>query len=128
MLIKKAWGQEKLVRKDVLFCVCGSNEHQIVFTLYNWGEGELEKYLEEEPAENLSCDISIYLQDQPFWKRVRTAIRYIFGYKCRYGSWDVIQMDYETAGNLVKGLEQYRELVRKYTKLQEVRRLDIEDY
>ena len=55
-------------------CSCGSTEHTIRFTI-DKGDKELHT--------------DIYLnQWRPFWKRVWVGIRYIFGYKCKYGEWD----------------------------------------
>ena len=67
-------------------CACGSDEHTIRFTL---NKAEKEVYL------------SVFLnQYRPWWKRVYVAIRYIFGYKCRYGHWDNWLMDENDAVRL----------------------------
>jgi hypothetical protein len=38
------------------------------------------------------------------FKRILTAIKYIFGYKSRYGSWDCVVLDEKTQKELVKFL------------------------
>jgi hypothetical protein len=123
-----SWGKGKMVREELFLCNCMSPEHQMIFSLYDWGAGVQERFLEDDPAENITCTLSIYLQDKSFWRRVWTAIRYVFGYRSKYGNWDCISIDYETAGRMIKGMEQYQELVRKYTKLYEAKKFDVEDY
>jgi hypothetical protein len=34
----------------------------------------------------------VYLPDKPWYKRIWLAIKYVFGYKCRYGFWDCTVM------------------------------------
>ena len=55
-------------------CVCGSSEHTLRFIL---NEDEKEMYT------------SIFLnQYRNIFKRIWVALKYILGYKCRYGHWD----------------------------------------
>ncbi len=55
-------------------CRCGSTEHTIRFTL---------------DKEDNELHTDIYLnQWRPLWKRIWVGIKYIFGYKCKYGDWD----------------------------------------
>jgi len=55
-------------------CKCGSTEHTLRFT---FDKGNKELYTD------------IYLnQWRPLWKRILVGIKYIFGYKCKYGEWD----------------------------------------
>lgn len=58
---------------DILICECSSMEHQIVVS-YN------------EDDNIVYC--LIYLNNFPFWKRLRAGIKYIFGYKCKYGNFE----------------------------------------
>ena len=60
-------------RAEILVCECSSREHQIV--------------IEYEPEDNLVY-CSIHLTNNGFFSRFKTAIKYLFGYKCRYGHWD----------------------------------------
>lgn len=55
-------------------CECQSDEHTLRFML------------DTEENELLA---SIFLNDyRSFWKRFVTAVKYLFGYKCKYGHWD----------------------------------------
>jgi len=55
-------------------CDCGADEHTLRFTL-------------DLPEREIY--ISMFLQaDYRWYKRTWIAIKYIFGYKCKYGHWD----------------------------------------
>jgi len=77
-------------------CDCGSDEHTLRFTI---------------DADEDIIYTSVFLnQWRPWWKRVWIAIKYIFGYKCKYGHWDVTSMSYEQVEQLKKCLLKYYEL------------------
>ncbi len=60
-------------------CICGSLDHQLVMS---WDPSE------DEPQWQMLY-IEIYLVSyQSFFQRLWRAVRYVFGYKCRYGNWD----------------------------------------
>lgn len=49
---------------------------------------------------------SVFLNDYPgFWERVKRGIRYIFGYKCKYGQFDVFMLSKSEARKLVDFLQ-----------------------
>jgi len=55
-------------------CACYSDEHVLKF-VYDRREKEIYA--------------TMFMSDWPQWyKRVWVAIKYIFGYKCKYGHWD----------------------------------------
>lgn len=54
---------------QILVCDCNSTEHQIV--IY-WDE------------EDKCAYCKIHLTNYSFWKR----LKYLFGYKCKFGAWD----------------------------------------
>ena len=62
----------------VLLCDCGSAEHQILIHM-DKDDGYREVIL--------SPHLVTY---RNIFKRIKVAVRYIFGYKCKYGSWDSI--------------------------------------
>ena len=63
--------------KNIMVCECSSVEHQIVFS----------KIYSNDEDKQIYCHI--YLTDYPsFFKRILIGIKYIFGYKCKYGHWD----------------------------------------
>jgi hypothetical protein len=58
---------------EILICDCESTEHQIVLH-------------EDEKDKVIYCHI--HLIKYGFIKRLIKGIKYIFGYKCKYGEWD----------------------------------------
>lgn len=62
--------------KGILTCKCSSAEHTLLF-------------------ESMDGDIyvSMFLSELPLFKRIILAIKYIFGYKCRYGHYEEIILD-----------------------------------
>ena len=70
-------------------CVCGSEEHTLVFTLCVGDIEEKEIYT------------SVFLnQYRGFFGRLWVAIKYLFGYKCRFGHWDTFILRNEDAVRL----------------------------
>lgn len=61
------------IEEEILICECNSVEHQIVF-----------RYDEEDNY--VYC--SMHLAKYNFFKRLVNGIRYIFGYRCRYGDFE----------------------------------------
>lgn len=59
------------MEREVLICDCHSAEHQVIF---NYDEEDDDIY------------IHIHLHNPSFWSR----LKYLFGYKSRYGAWDEI--------------------------------------
>lgn len=71
-------------------CTCGASEHTLRFT-YSEGDGMFPSTLYTE----------IYLHNyKRFWKRLWYGIKYIFGYKCKYGAWDVWELRAEDVPRL----------------------------
>lgn len=58
---------------NLFVCACYNVEHQIIFT-YNpeWDE----------------IYVSVYLRPDNFFKRIKNAVKYIFGHRSRYGDFD----------------------------------------
>ena len=65
--------QELNLTNEILICKCDNVEHQLVF---RWFADEEMVYM------------TTHLYKLPFWKRLWHGIKYIFGYKCRYGDFD----------------------------------------
>lgn len=69
-------------------CGCGADEHTLRFTM-------------DKGPEDPGIYTSIYLnQYRPWWVRVGGGLKYIFGYKCKYGHWDCWLMRDEDAKRL----------------------------
>ena len=80
-------------------CACLSEEHTLRFDLWDWTPEPPELYL------------SVFLnQWRPWYGRLWVAIKYLFGYKCRYGHWDNTIIRVEDAPRLQQLLGRYVEL------------------
>lgn len=92
-----SFGDEHLFVK----CSCSHPEHQlhIHYNRWNYPESELE---DEEMS------ISIFLQEKPFFKRLVAGVKYIFGYKSKYGHFGEICIDKETAKEIKEFMEKYK--------------------
>lgn len=74
-------------------CRCYTEEHTLRFTL---DKKDHEIYT------------SVFLNDwMPLYKKIWTAIKYVFGYKCRYGHWDCWIMQAEDAKRLRDMLDDF---------------------
>ena len=71
-------------------CQCNSDEHTLRFIL---DKDDKEIYTH------------VFLHQYSFITRVHIAIRYIFGYKCKYGHWDSFLLKPEDAKRLIDMLE-----------------------
>lgn len=70
--------------KEVFICECSSTEHQLVMC-YIPGDDECDSDM---------LQFQMHLQPTyGFWKRTWAAIRYIFGYRSRFGNWDDFLVD-----------------------------------
>lgn len=71
------------MKRDVIFCSCGSAEHQLLI----WHDDEFSgEYREVGLQPHL-------VTHQNIFKRIFVAIRYVLGYRSRYGHWDSIIVD-----------------------------------
>jgi hypothetical protein len=97
---------------DILICECGSTEHSMVLRLWDFGlDGSL---WEEDPDSNVSLTLEVFLLDSTFWKRLKKGLKYIFGYKSRYGHFDSLEVSYNDAQKIIDRMIQYRQKVEEY--------------
>jgi len=87
----------KPVLPAVLICDCSSREHQII--------------IEHNNEDNLTY-CHIHLVKHGFWRRLKAGLKYIFGYKCRYGEWDEFILKPEHANQL----RELSELLSKHSR------------
>jgi hypothetical protein len=75
--------------EDKLFiCVCQSPEHQII--------------IRKDPFDEKLVYVSIHLSEYPWYIRVLKGIKYIFGFKTKYGHFDEIILGQEHVNDLRK--------------------------
>lgn len=68
---------------ELLLCKCSSREHQLIVD-YDFDPNDPCVY------------VSIHLTPLKFWDR----LKYLFGYKCRYGAFEEVVLDYNDADKL----------------------------
>lgn len=78
---------------ELFLCECNSPEHQFIVRYLS---GDKEVY------------VDIHLTKATFWKRVWYAIKYVFGYQCKYGAFDEIILNPDDAERLQKVVDYLR--------------------
>lgn len=79
--------------KEAFFCSCGANEH--FFTLSRFYDNEDDDYVY----------LSVYLHHVKFFSRLIRALKYVFGYKSKYGEFTEICLDKNTQIRVCRLLE-----------------------
>ena len=85
----------------LLECACHSDEHALKFTLYKWDDG---------PEICTSVFLSRY---HNIFGRIWVAIKYVFGYKCKYGHWDCFLLRPKDADRLITILKKYEQMIKE---------------
>jgi hypothetical protein len=78
----------KSIVEEVIVCKCGNTEHQIIFT-----------YFKDEPDVYMSIHL---IPESNIFKRIWNGIKYIFGYKCKYGHFDEVIISTKDIPKLIK--------------------------
>ena len=92
-------------------CACFSPEHALRFDLLDNNDDK------SNNADNVELSTTVFLgQHDSFIQRVWLAIKYIFGYKCRYGHFDCYIMRPEDADRFIELFAQYKIMRSKYSK------------
>lgn len=84
-------------QNEILICQCHDVEHQVIFS-YDNDERSPEVYM------------STHLTTLPFWKRVKYAVKYIFGYQSRYGAFNEIVLKPSDAIKIKKVYEYLKKI------------------
>jgi hypothetical protein len=97
---------KKIIHPDqIVVCDCHSNEHHI----------QLHYWKNNDNCFSREVYISPFLNThRNFFKRVRVAIGYIFGYKCAYGQWDgmvVTKENYHAFKDMIDFLDEKIDIV-----------------
>jgi len=86
-VFKKIKVKENESKSYIIQCHCGSQEHSASIS---WFPDDSEVYLSVNLSDNGS-----------FWKRLKIGIKYIFGYKSRYGMFSEIVLFEEDIKNII---------------------------
>lgn len=71
---------------ELLTCMCESSEHIAIINMDDDG----------------FVSLSVFLCKLPFWQRVLNGLKYIFGYKSKFGDFDEIILTKEDGKKLQK--------------------------
>lgn len=100
----------------VIFCACGEVEHQLIFQIDDLTCGvsndKYEKIVKENDISDLvemNCCVALN-QPASFFQRIVIAIKYIFGYKSRYGHFDSFCIDMENTNKLIEFCGKHKKL------------------
>lgn len=87
--------KEEIHNPDILICECLSSEHQMVFTY---------------DSEDNEIYVDIHLVNyRNFWQRIIPAIKYIFGYKSKYGEFDGLIISNSNKHQILNALDKIKE-------------------
>jgi hypothetical protein len=111
---------DKKLPIELFICDCHSTDHQMIF-IHEYEEeaikDENDKYVLDEKG-NVTytkkypmCYAHVHLVSHSFWSRVKYGIKYIFGYKSRYGAFDEFIFNPEDAPRLQKLVDHLNEQV-----------------
>ena len=78
---------KKTKSPEIFICECHSTDHQMII-LYSEDDGYPMVYSH------------VHLNKRPFWERFNYGIKYIFGYKSRYGAFDEFIFNPDDAARL----------------------------
>ena len=85
------------MEQELYVCDCGDVSHQFIIS---W-------YPDDEDWNDLLY-FQVHLnQSNGFWKRLWDAIKYVFGFKCRFGAFDEILVNKHDAKRLKNSLEKF---------------------
>lgn len=95
--IKKVSGNVSIVR-DSVSCICENDEHQLIFRYF---------INSAEDNETLYCTFHLKPESN-FFKRMLIAIKYIFGYRSKYGEFDEVLLDSDKVEELKNILSSFQ--------------------
>ena len=78
------------MEREFILCDCGCAEHQVLL-----------QYFPDEDDKFKVLYLTIHLVTyMNIFRRLWAALRYVFGYHCRYGHWDEIVVTKKTAAEM----------------------------
>ena len=80
-------------QNELIICKCHNSEHQIIF-----------KYWDDDLHDYVYMDVLIN-PEYKLWRRIKEAIKYIFGYRSKYGMFDEFILDKKDIPKLEKIVE-----------------------
>ena len=88
------------MRRENFLCDCSSMEHQFSLWIDDWDT--------PEHHELLCLEVSL-CQSKPFFTRIWLAVKYIFGYRSKYGMWAEMIIDLKDKERLLNIINRWGE-------------------
>lgn len=82
---------------EVMYCECSSMEHIVCFGFFN-----------DEPE----VYVSVHLTKHGFWERLKYAVKYLFGYQCKYGAFEEVLLgtkQYDKVMEIANHLKEFKD-------------------
>jgi hypothetical protein len=95
---------EAILKVEHFECACYSDEHRLTFQI----DDDIKDGWKPE------FYTSIFLSEQNnLFKRIWTALKYTFGYKCRYGHWENFIMNEKDIDRMLTVLQNYKKVLEE---------------
>jgi len=95
---------ETILKVEHFECICYSDEHRLTFQI----DDDIKNGWKPE------FYTSVFLAEHSdIFKRIWTAIKYIFGYKCRYGHWENFIMNEKDIDRMLTVLQNYKKVLEE---------------
>lgn len=99
----------KTNKPEYFECWCRSPEHTLQF------------WMDEDNPPVLYAHV--LLCPDPLWKRILNAIKYVLGYKCRYGHFDEFLLHPRDCDKFIELLNKYKMATSKYPTDEDIDKL-----
>jgi len=98
-----------LNKPDYFECMCHSPEHTMQF------------WMDDDDPPTLYAHV--FLSLDPWWQRIWNSVKYILGYKCRYGHFDEFLLNPEDCDKFIELLTRYKKASEKYPTAADIDRM-----
>ncbi len=95
-----------LPTKEIIVCECFSTEHQVAITYIQADN--------KDEADEMCFEVHL-TPGKGFFKRIIGAIKYVFGYRSRYGDWDEFIFNPKDCEKLILYLQELKNSNRDRT-------------
>lgn len=84
------------MQQEYFECSCYSTEHTL-------------KFIFDDDPDFPNLYVHVFLSEEPWYRRILKAIKYVFGYKCRYGHFDEFVMRHEDCDRFISIVQKYKD-------------------
>ena len=98
---------------EIFVCECSDIAHHVIFQVWDWGKDDKRLAMHPEAA----IELAIFVPLNPEWKwhkRIWLAIKYMFGYQCKYGHYDSMMVRRSDVPRIKAILDRYEEKIQEY--------------